>query len=174
MALDINGYSLAKGTDFTIGGTGTKIDSGGRIVIPANTNVSGTNLTSGTAARQNPQVINTMTVNSGAWTGNTTFTAPVAGLYFISSAMIVNSTGDNTTATNTQTTYFGVLKNGGIHSFGYVNTADGWTPVMHQTMAYLAVGDQITIAINASPLTVGTGAGYYQNNHGNLVITLIG
>lgn len=174
MALNINGFALTKGTDFAIGASGTLIDSGGRIVIPNNPNVAGTTSVAGSAANQYPQVINSMQVNSGAWTSNTTFTAPVAGLYFVSSAVIINSTGDTATPTNIQNSYTSVIKNGAVYGFGSTQTNDAWSPTLYQTLIYLAVGDTVAIAINAAPGPTGSSAGFYQSNHGSLVVTLIG
>lgn len=174
MALDINGFTLSKSTNFLIGASGTNIDSGGRIVIPNNPAASGTTAVSGSAANQYPQVINSMTVNSGAWTGNTTFTAPVAGLYFVSTAVIINGTGDTATPTNIYNAYLGVVKNGALYGYGSSQTNDSWSPMLFQTLIYLNVGDTVAIAVNASPIPVGNSPGFYQSNHGSLAITLIG
>ena len=174
MAPNIIGYVLGGGTDFTIGIAGTKIDSGGRIVIPNNPAVSGYTNISGTVANEYPQQVNSLMVNSGEWTGNTLFTATVSGLYFVSAAHIMNGTGDNSTATNYTYGYVSVVKNGVTYAFNSVQSNDAWTPSLLQTLVYLVVGDTIRIAVNTAPSPSGTSAGMYRANHNNLVITLIG
>lgn len=174
MSLNINGYALTGGTDFTIGASGTKVDSGGCIVIPNNPNYSGSTIISGTVANEYPQQVNSAVLNSGEWTSNTTFTASITGLYFVSAAHIMNSTGDTTTATNYQYAYVAVVKNGAVYAFTSTQTNDAWTPTLLQTLVYLNSGDTIQIAVNAAPGPAGTSAGMYRSNHNSLVITLIG
>lgn len=174
MPLNINGYSIGGGTDFTIGASGTKVDSGGRIVVPNNPAYSGSTIIDGTVVNEFPQQVNSAFVNTGEWTSNTTFTAAVAGLYFVSSAHIMNSTGDNTTATNIAPNYVAVVKNGAVYAFNSSQTNDAWTPTLLQTLVYLNVGDTIQIAVNKAPGPVGASSGMYRSNHNSLAITLIG
>jgi hypothetical protein len=174
MSLDINSFVVAGGSELVLGASGTKLDSGGRVVIPNNPALSGMTAIDGTVVSEYPQQVNSTVVNTGAWTGNTTFTAPVAGLYFVSSAMITNGTGNNTVATTIQSIYVGIVKNGVLYAFMNYHTNDGWSPALLQTLVYLAVGDTIKIAVNTAPCTVGTSAGMYRSNHNSLVITLIG
>jgi hypothetical protein len=174
MALDINGFVLTGGSDFSFGAAGAKIDSGGRVISPNYPAMHGSTIIDGSVVSEYPQNINSVTLNSGAWTGNTTFTAPVAGLYFVSTAHIVNGSGNNTVATDIKYGYIGIIKNGAVYGFNCWYTNDAWTPSLFQTMVQLAVGDTIQISVNTAPSPAGNSPGMYRSNHNSTTITLIG
>lgn len=176
MPININGYNLSDSGGLALGSSSSRIRSSGAIgapLVPLNPGVFGSKIGIGVQS-QYPWVLNSSSFNTGTvWTGNTTFTCPVAGAYYTSWGGICLGT-NSTTPTTTLSGYGGVVKNGVLQGFFHWNTNDYWDTVNYNKIVICAAGDTLTWAINIAPSPVGSSSGAYGDNHNMSTIWFIG
>lgn len=178
MAIDINGYTLSSSSGLVLGSSSSKIRSSGAVgapYAPYTPSVFGSQTNYGGQHPQYPWQIDSTSLNAGTvWTGNTTFTCPVAGAYYTSWGGICYGT-DSGYATSTYAGYGGLVKNGVLQGFFHWNTNDYWETVNYNRVVTCAAGDTLSWAINIAPSPVGTsGIGAYGSYHNMSTIWFIG
>lgn len=165
MPVDINGFQLTNSSGLVLGGT-AKVSTGGFLQSNATPMMFGSRTGSGAATSVYPWPINSTTVNTGAWTSNTTWTCPVAGIYCINITLICGNGG--------QAGYVGVIVNGANTYFGYYGCPDQWDTFTFQVLYKLAVNDTVAWAVNAAPAPASGQAGAYGDNHNMACIWFVG
>jgi hypothetical protein len=163
MPLDINGFQLTSNSGLALGGT-AKVSTGGFLQSNATPMMFGCRTGVG-ASSTYPWPINSTTVNSGAWTSNTTWTCPVAGIYCINLTLIYGTNANG---------YTGVIVNGGLTYFGYSGVPDIWDTFTFQVLYKLAVNDTVSWAVNTAPAPASGAGGAYGDNHNMASIWFVG
>ena len=173
MPVNINGYNLSNDAGgLVLGASASRIAAANYgIKDPMLPGMLGA-ATAGGAYKVYPFPVNDVNLNLGSpWNTSTfRFTAPVAGIYFISYSGIV---GDGT-ATQTNG-YNAIIINGGNWYFSYRDTISIWELQHLVGMVKLAAGDTIAWAFNVAPApATGSAGGAYQSNHNTCTIWLVG
>jgi hypothetical protein len=173
MPVNINGYTLSEAAGLTFGTSGTKIVAANYgIRDPMLPGMLGSATDGSATYKVYPYPVNDVNINIGScWSGSTfRFTAPVAGIYYVSYSGIV---GDGTP---TQTAgYYAVIVNGANTYWGYKDTVSIWELMHIEILFKLAAGDTVSWAMNASPGPVsGYPGGAYRSNHNTCTIWLVG
>jgi hypothetical protein len=165
MPINLNGYELTNNNGLTFGGTSAKVSTGGFLQSNSTPMMFGCRTGVGTQAIY-PWPVNSTTVNTGAWTDNTTWTAPVAGIYCINITLICGVGGNG---------YIATIINGANSYFGYWNSNDTWDTFTFQVLYKLAVNDTVRWAVNAAPGPAASSTyGAYGDNHNMACIWLVG
>ena len=168
MPLDINGYQLTNNSGLVFGNSTAKVSTGGFLQSNTTPMMFGARTDSGSVIQVYPWTVNSTTVNTGAWSSNTTWTCPVAGIYCIC-LTVISGTGPVGAYG-----YNAVIVNGANTYFGYYNVTDVWDTFTFRVLYKLAVNDTVRWAINASPGPVGNGSGAYAANHNMASIWFVG
>jgi hypothetical protein len=166
MTLDINGYQLTNNSGLVFGNSTAKVSTGGFLQSNTTPMMFGARTDTGVVASY-PWVVNSTTVNTGAWTSNTTWTCPVAGIYCICITLICGTGAGN------QNGYYAVIVNGANTYFGYNAVTDPWDTFTFRVLYKLAVNDTVRWAVNTAPGPVGS-AGAYGSNHNMASIWFVG
>lgn len=165
MPVDINGFQLTNSSGLVLGGN-ARVSTGGFLQSNTTPMMFGARTDSATVISSYPWVINSTTVNTGAWTSNTTWTCPVAGIYCINLTLICGNGG--------AAGYVGVIINGANTYFGYYGCPDQWDTFTFQVLYKLAVSDTVAWAVNTAPAPASGGAGAYASNHNMASIWFVG
>jgi len=168
MAVNINGYDLSNNSGLAFGTSTSKINTNGQLISPASPIVFGSkNTGSGAVVSQYPWSVNSTTVNvNTVWTSNTTYTCPVAGVYYAAWSGICQGGAWNG--------YGGLVKNGGLTGYWAWSTNDAWDTCNFQVILGCSAGDTLAWAVNIAPSPVGASPGAYDSNHNMMTIWLIG
>jgi hypothetical protein len=166
MPVDINGFQLTNSSGLGIGST-AKVSAGGFLQSNATPMMFGARTDTGLIASY-PWVVNATTVNTGAWTSNTTWTCPVAGIYCICITLISGTGSVGSYG------YNAVIINGALAYYGYYNVGDVWDTFTFRVLYKLALNDTVRWAANTAPGPVGNGSGSYGSNHNMASIWLVG
>jgi hypothetical protein len=166
MPLDLNGYQLTSSSGLVFGGSNAKVSTGGVLQSNSTPMMFGARTGGATTYNVYPWPVNSTTINTGAWTSNTTWTCPVAGIYCINISLICGNGG--------QAGYVGVIVNGGLTYFGYYGCPDQWDTFTFQVLYKLAVSDTVAWAVNAAPAPASGQNGAYGDNHHMACIWFVG
>lgn len=172
MPININGYALSNPDQLTFGASATKIHAATYgIKVPTLPAMCGSCTAGGTPYPIAPLPVNDANVNVGShWSTSTyRFTAPVAGVYYISYGGIV---GDG--ATTVVNGYFSILLNGAAAAYSYHHAAQSWDLHHLEVQLKMQAGDYVSWAMNAAPGPAGGVSGAYRSNHNVETIWLVG
>jgi hypothetical protein len=173
MSLDINGYAIANNAGLAFGASGTKVVAPNHgIFDPILPGMLGSVTDALATYKVYPYPVNSVNLNIGSpWSTSTfRFTAPVAGIYYISFSGI---TGDGTITGGAA--YYAVIINGVNTYFTYRDSNSLWTLHHSEVMINLAAGDTVAWAMNFAPGPASAAAaGAYRSNHNVNTIWLVG
>ncbi len=172
MPINIAGYALSNNAGLALGASASRIiASNYGVKDPSLPGFMGAAMAGG-GYKVHPFPVNDVNPNIGSvWSTSTyRFTAPVAGIYYISySGIVGDGTGNNTYG------YFGLIVNGAAAYYSYKDTVALWELHHQEMMINLAAGDTVSWSMNAAPgPDSGNVCGGYQINHNTCTIWLVG
>jgi len=171
--ININGYALSNSAGLSFGVSGTKVVAPSHgIFDPMLPGMLGSVTDASAVYKVYPFPVNDVNLNIGSpWSTSTfRFTAPVAGIYYISYSGI---TGDGTITGGAG--YYAVIINGVNTYYTYRDSNSLWILHHSEVMINLAAGDTVAWAMNLAPGPASAATtGAYRTNHNACTIWLVG
>ena len=172
MPLNVGGYNLSNASGaLAFGATGTRVNAASYgIRDPMLPGMLGSVTDGSSTYKCYPWPVNDTNLNIGSPWSAGRFTAPVAGIYYISFSGIV---GLGTVSAGAG--YFALIVNGVNYYWSYKDTVNTWELHHQEILFKLSAGDTVAWAMNITPgPDSGNAAGAYRTNHNTCTIWLVG